>query len=72
MTNNFDNNFKNNIIEIKNEIIELNNLIDKKCFEIYETNEKNYNKISKLKIYMENIILDYHKICEDLFTTLKN
>ena len=72
MTNNFDNNFKNNIIEIKNQIIELNNLIDKKCFEIYETNEKNYNKISKLKIYMENIILDYHKICEDLFTTLKN
>ncbi len=60
---------KQNIIEIKNEIIELNDLIDKKCLEIYENNENYNNKILKNKLMMENLIIEYHKICKEL---LKN
>ena len=62
-------NNKQDIIEIKNEIIELNNLIDKKCLDIFETNEDCNNKILKYKLLMENIIIEYHKICKEL---LKN
>ena len=57
------------IKKIKNEIIELNDLIDKKCLEIYENNENYNNKILKNKLMMENLIIEYHKICKEL---LKN
>jgi hypothetical protein len=58
----------NNIKEIKNEIIELNNMIDNKCIDIYNQNEENENKILKYKLYLENIILEHHKICKVMFT----
>jgi len=60
---------KADIIAIKNETIELNNLIDIKCLNILETNEVHNDKILKYKLMMENIIIEYHKICMDL---LKN
>ena len=57
-----------NIELIIDETKELNYLIDKKCIEIIEMNNNNNNKIEKYKIMMENIILEYHKICkEELF-----
>jgi hypothetical protein len=62
------NHSQNNIIEIKNDITELNNMIDKKCLEIYNQNDKNNNTILKYKIYMENIILEHHKICKLIFS----
>lgn len=55
---------KQNILDIQNEINELNDLIDKKCIEIYNLNDENENKIQKYKLYMENIILEYHQICK--------
>ena len=57
----------NNIKEIKNEIIVLNNMIDNKCIDIYNQNEENENKILKYKLYLENIILEHHKICKVMF-----
>jgi hypothetical protein len=58
----------NNIKEIKNEITQLNDMIDNKCLDIYNQNEENENKILKYKLYMENIILEHHKICKIMFT----
>jgi hypothetical protein len=60
-------NLNENIIKIKKEIIELNNLIDKQCIEINGKNEIYNNKILKYKLFMENMILEYHKICQELF-----
>lgn len=57
----------NNINEIKTEIIELNNIIDNKCLDIYNQNDICEKKISKYKSYMENIILEHHKICKLMF-----
>lgn len=54
-----------NIELIITETKELNDLIDKKCIEISELNNKYEIKIDKYKIMMENIILEYHKICKD-------
>lgn len=58
----------NDIEEIKKEIDELNILIDKKCLDIYNQNVENENKILIYKTYMENVILEYHKICKILFS----
>lgn len=57
----------NDVIDINKETIELNDMIDKKCLEIYNENNDNENKILKYKLYMENIILEYHKICKSMF-----
>ena len=57
----------NEINEIKKEVIELNDMIDNKCLEIYNKNEENEKKISKYKMYLENIILEHHKICKIIF-----
>ena len=75
-----DNNLSNDVINLKdyegeiniinninNNIIELTNLIDKKSLEIYEKNENNNKKILNYKLLLENIILEYHKTCKDLF-----
>lgn len=56
-----------NINSIKNEIIELDYMIDNKCLDIYNKNEDNENKILKYKSYIENIILEHHKICKKMF-----
>jgi len=53
-------------------MIELNDMIDKKCLEIYNKNDVNENKILKYKSYMENIILEYHKICKLMYVKNKN
>lgn len=55
------------IKQIKQEITDLNNLIDKKCLDIYNENEKGENKINMYTNYMETIILEYHKICKTMF-----
>ena len=55
------------IKEIKEEIIELNNLIDKKCLEIYNQNEFIENSIINYMNMMENLILEHHKICKNMF-----
>lgn len=62
----------NDVHNIKKEMIELNDMIDKKCLEIYNQNDENENKILKYKLYMENIILEYHKICKLMYTKNKN
>lgn len=62
----------NDVVDIKKEMIELNDMIDKKCLEIYNQNDGNENKILKYKSYMENIILEYHKICKLMFIKNKN
>ena len=73
MNNNSDNIIKNDkdiindINTINNELLDLTNLIDKKTLQIYEENEINDKKISQYKTLMENIILEYHKICKELF-----
>ena len=57
----------NYIEDKKKEMIELNDMIDQKCLEIYNQNDDNENKILKYKLYMENIILEYHKICKLMY-----
>ena len=57
----------NDINTINNELLDLTTLIDKKTLQIYEENEINDKKISQYKTLMENIILEYHKICKELF-----
>ena len=47
---------KQNILDIQNEINELNDLIDKKCIEIYNLNDENENKIQKY-IICKDILL---------------
>lgn len=61
------NEFKNEINEINNNIIEITNLIDKKSLEISDENENNNKKILHYKLLMENIILEHHKICKELY-----
>lgn len=53
--------------EINGEIIELNNLIDKKCLEIYNENETIENSIVNYIDMIENIILEHHKTCKNMF-----
>ena len=60
-------NYEGEITNINNNIIELTNLIDKKSLEIYEINENNNKKILNYKFLLENIILEYHKTCKELF-----
>lgn len=65
-----DNSHKKTIIQeknITNEIIDLSNFIDKKCVELYDTNQTHNENIEKYQLMMENIILEYHKICKKLF-----
>lgn len=61
-----------NIEEIKKEIIELNNLIDKKCLNIYNQNDECENKINLYKNCLETIILEYHKICKMMYVNKNN
>jgi hypothetical protein len=60
-------NNEKNIADINNDILELTNLMDMKIMEIYDINENNNNKILSYKLLLENIILEYHKICKELF-----
>ena len=66
-------NFKTleNIEDIKKEIVELNNMIDKKCLDIYNQNDECENKIDLYKNCLETIILEYHKICKVMCATNK-
>jgi hypothetical protein len=56
-----------NILDIKKDILELSNSIDKKCLEIYELNESSEKKTKQYKLMMENLILEYHNVCKNLF-----
>jgi hypothetical protein len=56
-----------NIEDIKKEIIELNNMIDKMCLNIYNQNNESENKINLYKYNLEIIILEYHKICKIMY-----
>jgi hypothetical protein len=60
-------NCEEDINNINNNIIELTKLIDKKSLEIYDVNENNNKKILNYKSLLENIILEYHKICKEMF-----
>lgn len=62
-----DINIINDIKNINNDILNLTNLIDKKTLQIHEENETNNKRILQYKSFMENIILEYHKICKELF-----
>lgn len=63
----FDSETIENIEYIKKEIIELNNMIDNKCLDIYNQNDECENKINLYKNYLETIILEYHKICKIMY-----
>lgn len=63
----FDSETIENIEYIKKEIIELNNMIDNKCLDIYNQNDEYENKINLYKNYLETIILEYHKICKIMY-----
>lgn len=58
---------KKDITSIKNNLMKQNDEIDKKCLEIYNQNDENEDKIIKYKFFMENIILEHHKICKLMF-----
>jgi hypothetical protein len=60
-------NSEKDINDINNKIIELTNLIDKKSLKIYDINENNNKKILNYKLLLENIILEHHKTCKELF-----
>jgi hypothetical protein len=60
-------NISNDIDDIKNKVLNLTNMIDNKCLDIYNKNEENENKILRYKTYIENIILEHHKICKIMF-----
>lgn len=56
-----------NIKNIKKEIIELNDMIDKKCLDLYNQNDEYENKINLYNNCLETIILEYHKICKIMY-----
>jgi hypothetical protein len=60
------------IENIKKEIIELNNMIDKKCLDIYNENKQGENKILRYNDYLETIILEYHTLCKIMFSIKNN
>ena len=55
------------IDEIKNNIIELQNLIDSLSINIIDKNNEYENKLNKYKLFMENLIIEYHKICYNIY-----
>jgi hypothetical protein len=61
--------YKEKILEINNDFIELTNLIDKKSLEVYNKNNSNEKKIDKYKILLESLIMEHYKISKIL---LKN
>lgn len=61
------NNYENDINDILDKTIEITNLIDKKSLEITDVNNNNNNKILQYKLLLENVILEYHKICKELY-----
>jgi len=69
--NNYINNI-NDIIEINKNIIELNSLIDKKNINLQDCNDNYNNKIILYKSMLENIILEYHNSCKELFRSFDN
>lgn len=56
-----------NLDSLINELKELNNMIDKKCLNIYNDNNEYENKIMQYTNYIEVIILEHHKICKKMF-----
>ena len=66
MEKNYDK-IEKNILDIKQDIMELSEMIDKKCLEIYEFNCLNEKKIERYKLMMENLILEHHNVCRNLF-----
>lgn len=55
-------NYKEKILEINNDFIELTNLIDKKSIEVYNKNNSNEKKIEKYKILLDSLIMEHYKI----------
>jgi GTP-binding protein EngB required for normal cell division len=55
------------IEEIKKEILLLLNKIDDYEIKIINENTKNEMKLDKQKILLENIILEYHTVCQNLY-----
>ena len=61
--------YKEKILEINKDFIELTNLIDKKSLEVYNKNNSNEKKIDKYKILLDSLIMEHYKISKIL---LKN
>jgi hypothetical protein len=61
--------YKEKILEINKDFIELTNLIDKKSLEVYNKNNSNEKKIDKYKILLDSLIMEHYKISQIL---LKN
>ena len=57
---------KNSENSIMENVMELSELIDKKCICINEQNQKHSEDIEKYNLMMEKLILEYHKICKKL------
>lgn len=60
-------NYYSDITIINDDIINLTSLIDKQILEIYDENELSNKKILQYKLLLENIILEYHKICKEIY-----
>lgn len=56
-----------NLNMIYEKMIEEYKLVQNQCVQIQELNIKNNEQIENYKIMMENIILEYHKLCTKLF-----
>lgn len=71
MKNNLEQKIKkkqiNEINEIKNDIIKLEKLIDIKLLNITDENIHNEKLLETYKLKLENIILEHHKVCKELF-----
>lgn len=58
---------KKNIKKIKKEITDLSTLMDNLEINIIEKNIKNTKIIELYKLMMENIILEHHNVCKNIF-----
>lgn len=64
---NIPKNLLDDLVDINNNLTELNKVIDKKNIE-YQDMNCNYNKkIMLYKSMLENIILEHHNSCKELF-----
>ena len=55
------------ILKIKNDTIELLNKIDNYEITIINVTNENENKINKYKLMLENLIIEYHKTCNQIY-----
>ena len=56
------------LIKIRNEIKDILDPIEKKEKELDKLNQINMNETNRYKIYLEDIITEYHNVCKKLYS----